>query len=125
MNLDGTCTGWTKEQNKTFEDVLAMSGDQGDQWERTAAELTGKTIEEVKHHYQLLVEDVNAIESGCVPLPCYVSSFEDHVNNSADVALCEMGSQGQIQTGSSNERKPSKSDQERRKGIAWTEEEHR
>lgn len=125
MNLDGTCNGWTKEQNKTFENVLAMYGDQGDQWERTAAELTGKTIEEVKHHYQLLVEDVNAIESGCVPLPCYVSSFEDHVNSSADVALCEMGSQGQIQTGSINERKPLKSDQERRKGIAWTEDEHR
>jgi len=30
--------------------------------------MPGKTIEEIKQHYELLVEDISQIESGCVPL---------------------------------------------------------
>jgi len=40
-----------------------------DWWEKNATEVLGKTIEEIKYHYELLVEDNSQIESGCVPLP--------------------------------------------------------
>ncbi|KAJ6687243.1 MYB FAMILY TRANSCRIPTION FACTOR-RELATED [Salix purpurea] len=33
--------------------------------------LLGKTVEEVKVHYQMLVEDVQQIEAGEIPLPNY------------------------------------------------------
>ncbi|KAI4376055.1 hypothetical protein MLD38_013851 [Melastoma candidum] len=33
----------------------------------------GKSAEEVKSHYELLVEDLEHIESGCVPIPDYGS----------------------------------------------------
>ncbi|CAK9143445.1 unnamed protein product [Ilex paraguariensis] len=123
MSSDGTCNGsfWTREQDKAFENALAIyGGDPDDRWEKIAAAVTGKTREEIKDHYELLVEDVNAIESGCVPLPSYVSSLEDSteyiVANSQTL---------QRQTDSTHGKKSSRTDQERRKGIPWTEEEHR
>jgi len=39
-----------------------------DRWEKNATDVPGKTIEEIKQHYELLVEDNSQIESVCVPL---------------------------------------------------------
>ncbi|CAL5326638.1 unnamed protein product [Camellia sinensis] len=116
MSTSQTCYGssWTREQDKAFENALAIySEDSSDRWEKIAAMVPGKTIEEIKHHYQILVEDINAIESGYVPLPHYVDSTS------------RGGNFGQIQSDSCHGGKSSRSDQERRRGIAWSEEEHR
>ncbi|PRQ27042.1 putative transcription factor MYB/SANT family [Rosa chinensis] len=66
---------WTSRQNKMFENALAVyDKDTPDRWHNLARAVGGKTAEEVKRHYERLVEDVNRIESGEVPLPNYTRS---------------------------------------------------
>ncbi|MCY5962409.1 SANT/Myb-like DNA-binding domain-containing protein, partial [Salmonella enterica subsp. enterica serovar 1,4,[5],12:i:-] len=61
---------WTVTQNKAFEKALAVyDQDTPDRWLNVAKAVGGKTAEEVKRHYQLLLEDVNHIESGQIPFP--------------------------------------------------------
>ncbi|XAR64123.1 hypothetical protein NMG60_11024347 [Bertholletia excelsa] len=63
---------WTAKQNKLFENALAIYGeDTPERWQKLAMAVGGKTVEEVKRHYDMLVEDVKQIESGQVPLPHY------------------------------------------------------
>ncbi|XP_050234065.1 transcription factor RADIALIS-like [Mercurialis annua] len=63
---------WTAQQNKAFERALAVyDKDTPDRWANVAKAVAGKTSEEVKRHYDLLVEDIKYIESGQVPFPNY------------------------------------------------------
>ncbi|KAG5033880.1 hypothetical protein AAZX31_04G031300 [Glycine max] len=67
--------GWTPKQNKRFENALAIfDKDTPDRWHTVARAVGGKTVEEVKRHYEKLVEDVKKIEEGHVPLPNYRSA---------------------------------------------------
>uniref|UniRef100_A0A7N0T0F0 Myb-like domain-containing protein n=1 Tax=Kalanchoe fedtschenkoi TaxID=63787 RepID=A0A7N0T0F0_KALFE len=73
---------WTPAQNKMFEKALATyDRDTPDRWQNVARAVGGgKSAEEVKRHYDLLIEDLRHIESGRVPLPNYKSTslnFED------------------------------------------------
>uniref|UniRef100_A0A0E0H7G7 Uncharacterized protein n=1 Tax=Oryza nivara TaxID=4536 RepID=A0A0E0H7G7_ORYNI len=78
--LSGCGGGWTREQEKAFENALATVGDDEEEgdglWEKLAEAVEGKTADEVRRHYELLGSAKSA-------------------------------------------------EQERRKGIAWTEDEHR
>ncbi|KAG0489221.1 hypothetical protein HPP92_008048 [Vanilla planifolia] len=69
-------SGWTRQQNKMFERALAVyDRDTPDRWQNVATFVGGgKTVDDVRRHYQRLVEDVRRIESGDVPLPNYRSS---------------------------------------------------
>ncbi|XP_020207814.1 transcription factor SRM1 isoform X2 [Cajanus cajan] len=118
---------WSREQDKAFENALATyPEDASDRWEKIAADVPGKTIEDIKQHYELLAEDINQIESGCVPLPSYNSSSEGSASHASDEGAGKKGSGlGNYNSESNHGNKPSRSDQERRKGIAWTEDEHR
>ncbi|TXG53138.1 hypothetical protein EZV62_022307 [Acer yangbiense] len=59
---------WTTEQNKAFENALAIYSDKDtteERWHNIAAAVGGgKTLEEVKKHYEKLVEDLKLIEAG-------------------------------------------------------------
>ncbi|KAJ8629429.1 hypothetical protein MRB53_022752 [Persea americana] len=123
----GNSSLWSREQEKLFENALAThTEDSSDRWEKIAADVPGKTIAEIKHHYELLVEDINGIESGRVPLPAYVSSSEGSGDHGSEGGAGKKGTHfGQYQGDSNHGGKASRSDQERRKGIAWTEDEHR
>lgn len=118
---------WSREQNKAFENALATyPEDLSDRWEKIAADVPGKTLEEVKLHYELLVDDVTQIESGSVPLPCYNSSSGGSSSHVGDEAVGKKCSHfGHSNSDSNHGGKASRSDQERRKGVAWTEDEHR
>lgn len=72
----GSSSAWTTKQNKAFERALAVyDKETPDRWRNIADAVgSGKTPEEVKRHYQDLVEDVNHIESGRIPLPNYNKS---------------------------------------------------
>lgn len=113
---------WSREQDKAFENALATYSEEDvDRWEKIAADVPGKSLEEIKYHYQILVDDVCRIESGCVPLPCYMTSSDGSFTYASEEGNGKKtGHFSHVSTG-----KSSKSDQERRKGIAWTEEEHR
>lgn len=66
---------WTPKQNKLFEKALALyDKDTPERWQNVAKAVGGnKTAEEVKRHYEILLEDLRQIESGRVPIPNYKS----------------------------------------------------
>ncbi|XP_008221083.1 PREDICTED: transcription factor DIVARICATA [Prunus mume] len=129
MTVDeaGSSSLWSREQDKAFENALATyPEDSSDRWEKIAADVPGKTIEEIKHHYELLVDDINQIEAGFVPLPCYNSSSEGSTSHASDEGTNKKGGHsGNYSSESNHGTKASRADQERRKGIAWTEKYHR
>lgn len=109
---------WTQQENKIFENALAhIDSRTPDRWERVAAMLPGKTVRDVVSHYHDLEEDVNHIEAGLIPCPGYSSSslsFEWEGTGGYDgKSYCVGGKRGRF------------SDQERKKGVPWTEEEHK
>lgn len=71
--ITNACVGsdWTREEDKAFENALANYYDAADMWDKIALAVPGKTIQDLKLHYQALIDDVKAIESGKVPLPNY------------------------------------------------------
>lgn len=115
---------WSREQDKQFEKAIATyPEDTLDRWEKIAADVPGKSVEEVKHHYEVLVDDVQRIESGFVEVPSYNSASDGSTSHAGDGR--KGANSGQSNAESNHGGKSSKSDQERRKGIAWTEDEHR
>ncbi|KAK8642426.1 hypothetical protein V6N13_011769 [Hibiscus sabdariffa] len=66
---------WTPKQNKLFERALAIyDKDTPDRWQKVAAAVGGKSVEEVRRHYDILVRDLMYIESGRIPIPNYRST---------------------------------------------------
>ncbi|RWW46045.1 hypothetical protein BHE74_00048053 [Ensete ventricosum] len=113
---DQSSRGWTWEENKLFELALVeFEEDTGDRWEKVAACVWGKTVEEVKIHYQRLVDDLNEIEAG------RFSYYPSVRSNSVD---CYASKQPSCASGKrSAPRAPS--EHERKKGVPWNEEEHK
>lgn len=71
-NSNCSSSSWTPKQNKLFEKALAVyDRDTPDRWQKIARAVGGKSAEEVKRHYEVLVEDLRHIESGNVPFPNY------------------------------------------------------
>ncbi|CAN6555154.1 hypothetical protein ACFX2I_003010 [Malus domestica] len=70
-------SSWTPKQNKLFEKALALyDKETPERWQNVAKAVGGnKTAEEVKKHYDILLEDLRQIESGQVPIPNYKSSI--------------------------------------------------
>nr|GMC54957.1 protein RADIALIS-like 3 [Ipomoea batatas] len=59
-------------QNKKFEEALAIyDRETPDRWYNIARMVGGKSAEEVRRHYELLVKDIMQIENDQVPLPNY------------------------------------------------------
>ncbi|XP_057956552.1 transcription factor SRM1-like [Malania oleifera] len=101
----GDSPGWSRLQDKLFERALVMFPEgTPDRWEKIAGEV-GKPVGEVWRHYEDLVHDVEDIDSGRVELPSYPD----------DSGSAASGSGSRARQGES----------ERKKGIPWTEEEHR
>ncbi|KAK8558545.1 hypothetical protein V6N12_041846 [Hibiscus sabdariffa] len=70
MASSSMSASWTTKQNKDFERALAVyDKDTPNRWYNIAKAVGGKTAEEVKRHYELLVADVEYIEAGQVPFP--------------------------------------------------------
>ncbi|XP_039036002.1 transcription factor DIVARICATA-like [Hibiscus syriacus] len=109
-------TYWTKEENKRFEHALAIYGeDVPDRWIKVAEMLPGKTAYDVIKQYRELEEDVSDIEAGRVPIPGYFgSSFTLELVDNHDFD----GYRKRINGAKGH-------DHERKKGVPWTEEEHR
>nr|UKB40115.1 MYB transcription factor [Adonis sutchuenensis] len=111
---------WTQDENKLFEDALAIyDKDTPDRWQKIAAMIPGKTVVDVMNQYKELVNDVSDIEAGLIPIPGYTtSSFTLDWANSRTISQSYE---------SNGKRGPSSrpNEQERKKGVPWTEEEHK
>lgn len=136
--MESVVATWSREEEKAFENAIALHCVEEeiteDQWNKMASLVPSKALEEVKKHYQILLEDVKAIENGQVPLPRY----HHRKGLIVDEAATSPANRDSHSSGSS-EKKPtsgisssnggrsggSRAEQERRKGIPWTEEEHR
>ncbi|PHU17272.1 Transcription factor DIVARICATA [Capsicum chinense] len=118
---------WSREQDIAFENALATyPEDSADRWEKIAGDVSGKTLEEVKNHYEILVDDVSRIESGCVPLPCYNSSVDGSSSHGGGERTGKKsGISGRLNGETNDGGKALRLEQDRRKGVAWTEDEHR
>lgn len=82
MSRSGSASSWTARQNKAFEKALAVyDKDTPDRWNNIARAVGGKTADEVKQHYQALVDDVRCIEAGHVPFPNYRTAGGANIND--------------------------------------------
>ncbi|CAN1853597.1 Transcription factor DIVARICATA [Linum perenne] len=115
---------WTSEENKRFENALALyDRDTPDRWSKVAALIPGKTVGDVIKQYRELEEDVSDIEAGLIPVPGYDASDSftlELVNSHSYDELKDFYSPGGKRGISTRP-----SEQERKKGVPWTEEEHR
>lgn len=116
FDQESNSTSWTKEENKMFESALAIYDDDvPDRWFKVAAMIPGKTVSDVMKQYRELEEDVFKIEAGRFPMPGYCSS-------SFTLELVDNRDFDAYRKRSTGTRGP---DHERKKGVPWTEEEHR
>ncbi|KAM1174550.1 hypothetical protein ACFX13_027726 [Malus domestica] len=75
-------SSWTAKQNKLFENALATyDRETHDRWRNIARIVGGTTEEEVKRQYEILLADINRIESGKVPLPKYRKVGESNISS--------------------------------------------
>ncbi|RWW56172.1 hypothetical protein BHE74_00037125 [Ensete ventricosum] len=75
MMSSSVSSSWTAKQNKMFENALAVyDKETPERWHDVARAVGGKTVEEVKCHYELLVADIRRIEKGHMPYASYLSS---------------------------------------------------
>ncbi|KAF5733979.1 hypothetical protein HS088_TW16G00420 [Tripterygium wilfordii] len=135
---------WSRDEEKAFENAIAThwtEEDPKDLWDRIASMVPNRSMEELKQQYQILVDDVLAIEAGRVPIPTYIGEeatpLSEDSQSLSRIAVNEKrlnGCYGSGLSGLSHDESSghgggskggSRSDQERRKGIPWTEEEHR
>jgi len=79
--------------------------------EEVSKQITTKDIEAVRRRYEQLEEDIKNIEAGRVPLPNYTDSANTTTSGSRKGGKGGSGKRDQHS--------------ERKKGIPWTEEEHR
>ncbi|GAB2234979.1 hypothetical protein Droror1_Dr00004255 [Drosera rotundifolia] len=126
-NVHRASTKWTQAENKAFENALALyDKDTPDRFQKVAATLPGKTVRDVIKQYEELVDDVSNIEAGLVPIPGY--GCNSNPASSFTLEWVNHGGYGGFKQGycPGGKRGPHRSlEQERKKGVPWTEEEHR
>nr|BAU71549.1 DIVARICATA-like MYB transcription factor [Torenia fournieri] len=118
-------TPWTHEENKRFENALALfDKDTPDRWLNVASMIPGKTVDDVVKQYRELVEDVSDIEAGLIPVPGYANNYSFTLEW---IDSYGYGGLKQLYGGNNKRSGPTtrSCDHERKKGVPWTEEEHR
>ncbi len=125
-----------------FENALAIHEEEApNRWENVAALIPGKDVAAVKRHYEILREDIGSIDAGIIPIPSYCTLSSSSPSVSDDLGT-KLGHSAGFHEGPPHSMQASpgmlgspsgvrgvttskSADQERRKGIPWTEEEHR
>lgn len=115
----GNSSSWSRLEDKAFERALVVFPEETlCRWEKIASQVPGKTWFDVKKRYDDLVHDIGEIDSGRVELP----SYEDELDCAGGWGSSTESGTSQVWFGSTAKGKDTT---ERRKGVPWTEEEHR
>ncbi|GMP40615.1 hypothetical protein CsSME_00010990 [Camellia sinensis var. sinensis] len=71
---------WSGKEDREFENAIAkyLKSGSEEEWKKIASEVSNKSIEQVKLHYQILLEDLKDIDDGFVPLPHYTDDHHHH-----------------------------------------------
>ncbi|MCL7048057.1 hypothetical protein MKW94_024195 [Papaver nudicaule] len=117
-------TQWPRSLDKLFEQAVAIfpEGTQ-DRWRKIAAYVPGKTPWEIREHYEALIHDVTEIDSGRVELPRYEDDYASC--NDASFSKTWVSESGRRSNQISFASKSKNNTEERKKGVPWTEEEHK
>lgn len=116
---------WTPTENKLFENALALFDEKTpDRWQKVAAMVPGKSVGDVMRQYRELEDDVSSIEAGLIPVPGYTTSSPFTLEWGAGHAY-EGFKQSFAAGGRKAPASGRPSEQERKKGVPWTEEEHK
>ncbi|KAG5576577.1 hypothetical protein H5410_056711 [Solanum commersonii] len=92
MNTDRTCNNsvWTKEEDKILENTLATNEDNNNQLDEMTNALPWKSADDIKDHYNILIEDINVIESGYLPLTNYPKMQSQNSKAYVDSSIFEL-----------------------------------
>ncbi|XP_075515652.1 transcription factor DIVARICATA-like [Primulina tabacum] len=118
--------GWTQAENKAFENALAFFDENTpDRWLRVAEMVPGKTVGDVMRQYKELEDDVSGIEAGLIPVPGYTTSLPFTLEWGGSHVYDGFKQACHVSGGRKSGSLLRSSDQERKKGVPWTEEEHK
>ncbi|EPS57937.1 myb family transcription factor [Genlisea aurea] len=119
-------TAWTVEENKKFEDLLAVYDEKTpNRWFKVAKSIPGKSVSDVMNQYRVLESDVCNIEAGLIPIPVYLASSSSSSSAAAAAASFTLKLAGGLEVYRKRSRDCAAHEQERKKGVPWTEDEHR
>ncbi|KAG6513485.1 transcription factor DIVARICATA-like [Zingiber officinale] len=107
---------WTREEDKAFERALVVFPEgMADRWSAIAREVPGRSAAEVWDRYQALVRDCQLIDRGMVDMPAAWDDDDDDYGVDSGDGAC----------GSRQQPAAKNKGEERKRGVPWTEEEHR
>ncbi|KAK4748208.1 hypothetical protein SAY87_014794 [Trapa incisa] len=119
-------TRWSSEENKMFEKALALFDvDTPDKWLKVAKMVPGKSVWDVIKHYKELVEDVCDIEAGTFPGPGHQRDSITLDWTSGSNNGCSGSKHQYNNTYWKRGTSSTRPEQDRKKGVPWSEEEHR
>ncbi|KAI5408790.1 transcription factor DIVARICATA [Lathyrus oleraceus] len=125
-NINRRITKWTVSENKLFENALAVyDKDTPDRWVKVAEMIPGKSVVDVMNQYKELEVDVCNIEAGLVPIPGYTTTSTSSTSPFTLDWVSSSGYDGFRGINSKRSASGRAPDQERKKGVPWTEEEHK
>ncbi|KAG2446109.1 hypothetical protein HXX76_000708 [Chlamydomonas incerta] len=110
----GHATFWRLEENKVFEVALAKHYADADRFERIASYLPNKTPSDIQKRLRDLEDDLRRIDEGC--------------NEGASAQSAPAATSARSDDSAPNAKRPKTdvpANGDRRKGVPWTEEEHR
>ncbi|KAM3217500.1 hypothetical protein P3L10_026943 [Capsicum annuum] len=99
MSTVQTCNSsfWTKEEDKINENTLAIYSEDKDLCTNMEKTLPGKSRDDMINHYNILIEDVEPIDSGRVPLPNY-PEVQSYSNQNSRGRVAKRGFLDRIET---------------------------
>ncbi|KAL3720662.1 hypothetical protein ACJRO7_005474 [Eucalyptus globulus] len=112
---------WTSEENEIFERCIAELGHLSrDFFENIALRIPEKSVGQIQRHFEALVKDVENIDAGRVPIPDYDGSESkvDEKEKPSDEPEKEKPSDEPLEEDQSTPQTTKK------RGIAWSREEH-
>ena len=126
LDHESKSSKWTPAENKLFENALAVYDKESpDRWHKVAAMIPGKTVGDVMKQYRDLEVDVNNIEAGLIPIPGYTTSTSPFTLDWNSHALAYDGFRQSYTIAGKRSSSARPTEQERKKGVPWTEEEHK